>query len=454
MVSGGSGQDTFVITPDMGHDVFVDFVPGIDTIDRSALSDADWDASVITYDQNGRTVTFADGSSFLMADVLSNQAPSGLPVVVGIAEEDQFLTADISGIVDHDGINPETVTYEWLRDAVVIVDATDAQYKLIQADVAAQISVRISYEDFYKANETVTSTATSQVENVEDSGVALVTVEGTQTQGQTLTAQADIIDEDGAAQLAYQWIRSGDIEIGGATGSTYELTQDDVDKRITVRVDYVDTYGGTGTGESGFAGFVGNVNDAPFLAASLVDQSSAEDTAINFTLPGNSFSDVDRDSLTFSATLASGETLPSWLVFNAATRAFSGTPPQDFNETIAVKVTASDGALSANDTFDLVIIPVNDTPVLETSLADQSSAEDTAVNFQLSSTAFTDVDSTLTLSAKQGDGEALPSWLVFDSANRKFNGTPPRDFNGTIMVTVTAFDGELSPTRALLHKSA
>jgi Putative Ig domain len=50
-----------------------------------------------------------------------------------------------------------------------------------------------------------------------------------------------------------------------------------------------------------------------------------------------------------------GTALPGWLSFNASTRTFSGTPPQDFNGTLDLKVTASDGALTAADTFTLTI---------------------------------------------------------------------------------------------------
>ncbi len=43
---------------------------------------------------------------------------------------------------------------------------------------------------------------------------------------------------------------------------------------------------------------VNAVNDAPVLAVPLVDRSTPEETAFSFTLPANSFADVDGDSLT------------------------------------------------------------------------------------------------------------------------------------------------------------
>jgi large repetitive protein len=185
---------------------------------------------------------------------------------------------------------------------------------------------------------------------------------------------------------------------------------------------------------------VSAVNDAPTVANALADQSSPEDTAFSFTLPADSFADVDNATLALVATLANGDALPSWISFDAATRTFSGTPPQNFDGTIDVRVTASDGSLSVSDAFTLDITPVNDAPIVANALTDQSSAEDSAVNFVLPADAFTDVDNaTLTLTTS-----TLPSWLSFDAATRSFTGTPPLNFNGDITVTVTASDGELS----------
>ncbi|WP_301750354.1 tandem-95 repeat protein [uncultured Erythrobacter sp.] len=107
---------------------------------------------------------------------------------------------------------------------------------------------------------------------------------------------------------------------------------------------------------------VNPVNDAPVVAAPIADQAFDEDTAVNFTVPAGAFTDIDSANLTYSAALESGGALPSWLSFDPATRAFSGTPPLNFNGEIDIRVTASDGALSANDVFKLTITPVNDAP--------------------------------------------------------------------------------------------
>ncbi|MDX8355418.1 tandem-95 repeat protein [Cognatiyoonia sp. IB215182] len=208
---------------------------------------------------------------------------------------------------------------------------------------------------------------------------------------------------------------------------------------------YATDDGNGGVGVATVSIIVHGTNDAPVVALVLPDQASAEDEAVSFVLPANAFTDVDGDALTLSATLVGGAALPDWLVFDAASGSFSGTPPQDYTGQVSVTVTASDGSLSASSSFALEITPVNDAPVAAIALPDQSSAEDEAVSFALPANAFTDVDGdALILSATLAGGAALPDWLVFDAASGSFSGTPPQDFYGALSVTVTASDGSLS----------
>lgn len=186
------------------------------------------------------------------------------------------------------------------------------------------------------------------------------------------------------------------------------------------------------------------VNDAPTLETPLQDVSSNEDTALEFTIPTDTFSDVEGTELFLSATRDDGSDLPDWLEFDAETGTFSGLPPKDFNGPIAVQVTAFDGEQAVSDEFELDITPVNDTPVTGQDLIDQSFEEDTALSFTLPADAFDDVDGdTLTLTAEQADGEALPAWLGFEASTGTFSGQPPLNFNGNLDVVVTASDGAL-----------
>ncbi|MFM7425301.1 MAG: ELWxxDGT repeat protein [Elainella sp.] len=98
------------------------------------------------------------------------------------------------------------------------------------------------------------------------------------------------------------------------------------------------------------------VNDAPTVASPIADQSAKPGDAFSFTLPQNSFSDVDGNSLTLSATLANDQPLPAWLQFDPTTGKFSGTPARGDAGQLTVKVTAKDqGELSASDEFVLSV---------------------------------------------------------------------------------------------------
>ncbi|MCB4820356.1 putative Ig domain-containing protein [Roseicella aerolata] len=129
-----------------------------------------------------------------------------------------------------------------------------------------------------------------------------------------------------------------------------------------------DALGRTTTGTATIE--VAAVNDAPVLAAALADQSVTAGDAFSFTIPAGSFTDPDAGTtLTYSARSADGSALPAWLSFDAATGAFSGTPATA--GTFSVTVTASDGSLSASDSFDIVVAQGSLSVSLSSLTADQ-----------------------------------------------------------------------------------
>jgi len=95
-------------------------------------------------------------------------------------------------------------------------------------------------------------------------------------------------------------------------------------------------------------------NHAPVLSSALPDQTIAEGTPFSFTVPTTTFTDPDTgDTLTYSAMLADGSELPSWLSFDTLTQTFTGTPPA--SGTVSVQVVAKDRYnLPASDIFDIV----------------------------------------------------------------------------------------------------
>ena len=62
-----------------------------------------------------------------------------------------------------------------------------------------------------------------------------------------------------------------------------------------------------------------------------------------------------------SRLVADGNDLPTWLGFTGSTRTFAGTPQAADVETLAVKVTASDGTASVSDEFNIGVRAAGDT---------------------------------------------------------------------------------------------
>ncbi|MDP2242366.1 MAG: putative Ig domain-containing protein [Burkholderiales bacterium] len=211
---------------------------------------------------------------------------------------------------------------------------------------------------------------------------------------------------------------------------------------LEVRVTATDQSGANVSND--FTLIVDNINDAPQVATAIADPSTLEDVPFTFTLPADTFADVDvGDALTFSATLADGSPLPEWLTFDPATQAFTGTPGNDEVGTLNVTVTATDTAdARAADKFDLTVVNVNDAPVLINHQQNQWIADGDAMQFQLPGNAFNDIDAgdTLSYAAAQADGTPLPAWLAFDAATRTFSGTPDEADIGTLSLSVTATD--------------
>lgn len=99
------------------------------------------------------------------------------------------------------------------------------------------------------------------------------------------------------------------------------------------------------------------VNDPPTLENPIADQETKATEEYVFIVPENTFADVDEgDELTYAAGLDDGSPLPDWLIFDVATRKFSGVPQESDVGSIAIKVSAFDISLTeATDMFMLEI---------------------------------------------------------------------------------------------------
>ena len=185
---------------------------------------------------------------------VANSPASGLPIISGTAEVSNTLTADISEILDADGLVNATFSYQWIANdgtaETEIAGATSSTYTLALDDVGNTIAVRVRFTDDYGFEETLTSEPTAAViVRISSPASGLPIINGTAEVSNTLTADiSEILDADGLvnATFSYQWIANdgtAETEIAGATSSTYTLALDDVGNTIAVRVRFTDDYG-------------------------------------------------------------------------------------------------------------------------------------------------------------------------------------------------------------------
>ncbi|KPA12501.1 hypothetical protein MHK_007292, partial [Candidatus Magnetomorum sp. HK-1] len=120
-----------------------------------------------------------------------------------------------------------------------------------------------------------------------------------------------------------------------------------------------------------------NENHPPKVANNISDQITDEDDSFSFTFDENTFYDTDpNDTLSYTALLANGSMLPSWLTFNSATRTFAGVPTNDDVGSMTIKVIASDLAkASVNDFFMIIINNINDAPIVANPIPDKVAYE-------------------------------------------------------------------------------
>ena len=227
----------------------------------------------------------------------ANQAATGPVTIIGTVAQEQVLTADTSGITDPDG-TPQggfVFTRQWQRGVTVtdaqsgqdtttwtdITDADGATYTLVQADVGQQVRVVVSFTDAAGNDESLTSTATGPVADINDAPTGTVTLTGTVEQGEELTVSVSAVaDADGTPQGGFvftrQWQRGVTVtdaqsgqdtttwtDITDADGATYTLVQADVGQQVRVVVSFTDAAGNDESLTSTATGPVADINDAP-----------------------------------------------------------------------------------------------------------------------------------------------------------------------------------------------
>ena len=212
----------------------------------------------------------------------------------------------------------------------------------------------VLYTDGFGTTETVTSVATSAIQNVNDDATGSVEIVGALEEGGTLTVNTDAVsDLDGltSPEFSHNWYVDGILK---SQANEFVLTQEEVGKSIQVSVNFKDDTGAEETITSEASEPVGNVNDA--MTGTVVISGTASEGE---TLSADTSALRDDDGLT------NAEYTYQWYADNTA---IEGATASTFNLTetqvgakISVQVSTFDDFDSPEVAVSAKTLPVTNT---------------------------------------------------------------------------------------------
>ena len=329
--------------------------------------------------KSGNTVAYSEEQtislSITVTDAAGEEFTQEFTLIVGsIQISSTSFSENSSGVIvgDLSITDPDfssNVTY-------TLSGADSANFEVINGQLKLKDDFSADFET--KSSYSITITATDDAGS-EASLTYTISVLDVNESPTAVNLSASVIDEnvDGAivGDLTTTDVDAGDAhtyELTGADADSFEVVDGQLklkagvsanfENKSTYSVTVTTTDSGGLTLSKDFAVTINDVNDPVILSTAISNQSNDEDSAFSFTVPSNTFTDEDGDTLTYTATLEDGSALPTWLSFNSTTGTFTGTPLNDDVGTIVVTVTASDGSSSVSDTFNLTVVNTNDDP--------------------------------------------------------------------------------------------
>jgi len=246
------------------------------------------------------------------------------------------------------GNPPPTLTFQWLRNGVVIGGATSITYVTQLADVGQQITCRVRGTNSVGSVSAISNVIT--VTSLPSNTIAPV-ISGNPVVGSTLTTTNGTWTGFPTPTFTYQWLRNG-LVIGGATSITYITQVADVGQQITCRV--------TGTN------IVGSVN----AISNVITPTGAP---VNTTLPSISGSPLVGSTLTttngtwigFPSPTFTYQWLRNGLVIVGATIITYVTRVADVGQQITCRVRGTN-IIGFSEAVSNIIIPQNVTTPSQT----------------------------------------------------------------------------------------
>ena len=213
-------------------------------------------AGTSSENKNKVTNASAEGTK-KTASTKSNEASSDLSESntkngesTGNVLEDEPLIADLTSIIDKDGIGEVNVVWKISNDGVTyrnIPGATNQSFTPRQEHVGKTLRVVLTYLDGQGNLETLTSEATTPVVNVNDKPTGVVRLTGESAEDSALILDvSDVYDEDGMGPFNFTWQRTspntGWENYTEDDTEVLNLRQEHVSYTYRVRVEYIDGF--------------------------------------------------------------------------------------------------------------------------------------------------------------------------------------------------------------------
>ncbi|MBO0149509.1 tandem-95 repeat protein, partial [Vibrio sp. Vb2424] len=363
----------------------------------------------------------------------SSKPLTNSPVTLSAVEEDSdpitITTEELLSNVNIDDADTLVITNVTIESGNgTLIDNSDGSWTYIpEADDDTEVS--FSYDIIDNDGGVINGTANLDITPVNDAPIAtndaIQTDEDSQVVIDVLANDSDIEGDDLIITSASVPEEQGIVEI--IDGKLVFTPAENFNGNATISYTISD---GELEDEAQVSVTVNSVNDAPI--ASNDTTITEEDSSVTIDVLPND-TDIDGDTLSIesaSVPEAQGtvEIVDGKLVF---------TPAENFHGDAEITYTVTDGSLTDQATVNVTVNAVNDAPVVESSIADQTLAEDfTPYSIDLN-TAFSDVDNV--------DGEL--TFSVSGNSNIQVaivNGiatfTPTADWNGSETLTFTATD--------------
>jgi serralysin len=280
-------------------------------------------------------------------------------MIDGLTNNDYTFHASdlVQGFSDANG-NALSLVGAVTADNGTVVDHHDGSYTLTPThDYMGQVSFAYTVGDAFGGSVAGSISAVINNAAPELTGAQAAMASGTEDTAYLLTANAlssGFTDANGDALSIVDVSSSNGSATDNGDGSWTFLGDANYNGAVDLSFTLADIHGATVTGNQSFS--LAAVNDAPTSDNTiLVDQTAQSRLPYSFTLPLGSFTDIDSPSLSYSASMADGSALPTWLHFDAATQTFSGNPTDTDLGTLSVKVVANDGHLSSPGLFNLTV---------------------------------------------------------------------------------------------------